>query len=128
MDPFATTVLIGAGSAAGGYCRHAIVRALTHRYAPDFPWPTLLVNATGSLLAGALVLGLVDGLLTPTGHALAVAGFCGGYTTVSAFALDTLYLFRRRRIGLALVNVAATLGATVAGASIGFRLMGGWLG
>ena len=85
------------GSALGGVSRYFLSGVIARRVGETFPWGTLVVNVTG-----AFVIGLFGGLATDSSSLLgspdlwlfAVTGFCGGYTTVSSFSLQTLALAR----------------------------------
>lgn len=79
------------------------------------PWYTLLVNVSGSLLIGILIAGGIQGYW----HSLAVIGFCGGFTTFSAFSLELLRLLKGGYYSTAgiyiLLSVALSLGAAILG-------------
>jgi CrcB protein len=113
-------LLVAAGSAAGGVLRYAVGVALQHRVLAVFPYGTLAVNVTGSLLAGFLVrYALQSPLGTPELRALLVTGFCGGYTTFSAFSFESVQLFQdgdywRGTLNV-LLNVLLSLGAALLG-------------
>lgn len=122
-DILTTTIAVGLGSAAGGLARHIVVRALSRYQRAAFPWATLVVNVSGSFAAGALLAWLATAASSTPMQPLLLAGFCGGYTTVSAFALDTLYLSESRAHGLVAINVAASIIATIAAATLGFLVL-----
>lgn len=88
----------------------------------DYPWGTLAVNLSGSLLLGFLV-GLGAG--SPWMSVL-TTGFCGGYTTFSAASLETLELLRKNRPGLAaasgILQLMVALGAAAVGVAAGMSL------
>jgi CrcB protein len=72
----------------------------------EFPWGTLLVNASGSLLIG-LLLPLVQ--KNSLGEAFLLIGVCGGYTTFSAFSLQSLQLCEKGHLFPAAAYVAASI-------------------
>jgi fluoride exporter len=89
---------------------------------PGFPFATLVVNVVGSFAMGLLFVVLVErggGRFAP----LVLTGILGGFTTFSAFSLDTLALVEKGQGALALFYVAASvglsLGAVVAGLALG---------
>jgi fluoride exporter len=104
-----TAVLIG--GAIGGASRYFVAGAVTARLGAGFPWGTLTVNASGALAVGVLTALLAAGPLAAATHAqwLLIAGFCGSYTTVSSFALQTLALAQNGLRFAALANVIASL-------------------
>lgn len=112
-------LLVGAGGFLGSSLRYA-VSMLVQRAWPAFPAGTLAVNVTGCLLIGVLG-GLADTRQLMDGGARLfwMVGVLGGYTTFSAFALDTLALTGEGQLGRAFINIAAQvllgLGAAFAG-------------
>jgi CrcB protein len=106
------TLGVAVGSAIGGVLRvwltHWAARTLPHH----LPLGTILVNA-----AGSFAIGYVAAVATmrppafggPMGHQVLMAGVLGGFTTFSAFSLQTLLLAQEGRWGLAVVNVAASV-------------------
>jgi CrcB protein len=88
---------IAAGSALGGVARFALNEFVTDRVGRGFPWGTLLINALGSF-----AIGLFYTLTAPAGRWVVgeqgriffMVGICGGFTTFSAFSLQTLNLAR----------------------------------
>lgn len=119
---------IGAGGALGAIARHAVNHLVHQRQlSATFPTGIFLINIAGSfaigLLAGLLAGNRVD--LSPTLRAFVVVGFLGGFTTFSAFSLDTLALARAGHAGQAVLNVAGQVGLSLAGVWAGFRLGNG---
>jgi CrcB protein len=100
---------ISAGGVLGALARYGVAEAIPPG-AGAFPWSTLLVNATGSLLIGVLMVVVLD--LTSQ-HRLVRpflgAGVLGGYTTYSTFAVDAQRLVLAHEPLLALGYVAATV-------------------
>lgn len=103
-------VCVAAGSVFGGIARYCV--ALVLATGTGFPWATLFVNVTGSF-----VIGCYATLSGSSGHRPAsvqqrlfvMTGFCGGYTTFSAFSLETLMLVRAGMARTALVYVAVSV-------------------
>ena len=88
---------IGLGSAVGGMGRYWCFGVIARRFGETFPWGTIVVNVSGSLVIGFLAtLMSADGrlLLPPDARAFLMIGICGGYTTFSSFSLQTLNLAR----------------------------------
>jgi CrcB protein len=106
-----TALLVALGAAVGAPLRYLAGHLLDRRV----PWGTLIANLAGSAVLGVLVGAAVDG----NWLALLGAGFCGGLTTYSAFAVQTVHGGRRRGTAYAVATVtgclvAATLGHLLA--------------
>jgi CrcB protein len=118
--------LIATGGALGSCLRYEVGRFVTARLGVGFPWGTLLVNVTGSFLLGVfLTVALERARVDPRVRLFVAVGFCGGYTTFSTFAYETLRLLEERSFLLAAANVAgssvAGLAAVFAGALLARR-------
>lgn len=105
-----TYFLIAIGSALGGVARYGVGQLVGQRLAA-FPLATLLVNVLGSLAIG--VAAAISLQIKPSSaqltRELVIIGFLGGFTTFSAFSLQTLDLLRAGRLPLALANIASSL-------------------
>jgi CrcB protein len=103
-----TALLVALGAAVGAPLRFACASWLDDE---RFPTGTWLVNVVGSFLLGLL------GGAAVGGHALALlgTGFCGGFTTYSAFAVQTHRLGPARGASYVVATVAGSLGACVVG-------------
>lgn len=104
-----TVLLVALGAAAGAPLRFCVASW----WDDDLPYGTLAVNVIGSFLLGvfsALALG-------EHAYALLGTGFCGGFTTYSAFAVQSVSL-GRRGLGYALVTIVVSISA----AALGFML------
>jgi CrcB protein len=117
-------LLLALGGVAGALCRYHGARLVQARTASAFPLGTWLINLSGSLLLGLLV-----GLLShapsrlPTEISLLLGtGFCGAYTTFSAFAFETIQLWRQGRYGQALINLVGQPICGVCAAWLGLSL------
>ena len=113
-------VLIGIGGILGANARYLVSVWAARRIGASFPYGTLIVNLSGSLLLGFLATGIVGRVVYEREVQLLVSvGFLGAYTTFSTFAFESVGLVRRRAYVLATANV---LGSTVLG------LLGAWIG
>jgi CrcB protein len=103
-----TPLLVALGAAVGAPLRFAVASALD---AERFPRGTLAVNVVGSFLLGLLV------AAGASGHwaALLGTGFCGGFTTYSAFAVQTHRLGWRRGAAYAVLTIGLSLAACALG-------------
>src|SRR5690606_18058707 len=85
-----------------------------------FPYGTLTVNVIGSLLVGMLYVLLVERLqVGPEWRALLITGLLGGFTTFSAFSLETLLLFEQGELLKAVLNVVLSVVLCLAVAWVG---------
>ena len=88
-------VWISLGGAIGTAARFWLSGVVAQRYGQTFPYGTLAVNVTGSLIIGMFAaLTEPDGrwLVSPSFRQFFMIGICGGYTTFSSFSLQTLTL------------------------------------
>jgi len=101
--------LLTVGGAVGTNARYWLsVWIHNQRWTEHFPLATFTINVSGSLLLGLLVVPFYNRL--PTWWILLGVGFCGGYTTFSAFALETVALIHeKQKIDLAILNVLASV-------------------
>ncbi len=114
---------IAAGGAIGALSRYGLDRAIEVRSASSFPWATFVINVSGCLLVGFLVAAIVDRHEAPDWvRAGLVVGFCGGYTTFSTFAQETLDLAEGHELALALANVTLSVVVGIAAVVVGARL------
>ncbi|MCC5902485.1 MAG: CrcB family protein [Halomonas sp.] len=118
---FASLLLVALGGALGGMGRFAVSNLIAHLLGKAFPWGTLVVNASGALIAGWL-LGYYGMLTTQPLWLFAVAGLLGGYTTVSSFSLQTLELWQSGHPLRAAINIAVTLVLGLAMGTLGWLL------
>lgn len=98
-------LLVALGGALGSVTRYALSAAALRILGSGLPYGTITVNLAGSLGAG-LILGAFGNLsATPAMRAFLLIGFLGGFTTFSAFSLETISLFRDGQTKLAVVNI-----------------------
>ena len=103
---------IGLGSALGGMARHWCNGAVARMAGVGFPYGTLAINVLGSFVIGVAssTMGSEGRFATgPTAQQFVMVGVCGGYTTFSAFSLQTLALIQGDQWPAAGANVAASV-------------------
>jgi CrcB protein len=99
-------VYIGTAGAVGTLLRYWLSETVSQRFGETFPTGTLVVNLVGCFLAGLLLFFMFDrGLGSPTARAVLLIGLLGGFTTFSAFGLQTFTLMRDGEVGLAFLNI-----------------------
>jgi CrcB protein len=109
VNTLTTYTVIALGSAIGGVGRHWFGLQVAQRMGPSFPWGTLFVNVTGSFLIG-FVAAITDTRPdSQTTREFLMVGILGGYTTFSAFSLQTIALVRDGRLLFAGANVALSV-------------------
>jgi CrcB protein len=119
--------LVMVGGAIGGIARFAVSTLVGRQLGEAFPWGTFIVNVSGALLIGVLA-----GLARKAGGLFAedlfrdfvVVGICGGYTTVSSFALQSVTLALEDERASAIFYVALSAAACVGAVACGFALAG----
>lgn len=106
------------GGGLGAVARHGLSLAVNHR----LPLATLLVNILGSFALGAAV-AIIAAESVGEGWEQAVFGFCGGFTTFSSFAYQTLDLHRRETLLHAAANIVLSLALCLAAFWLGLALV-----
>jgi CrcB protein len=114
-------LLVIIGAAVGAPLRYLTDRAVQMKHDTVFPWGTLVVNVTGSLVLGLLTGAASAGHASPHLQLLIGTGLCGALTTYSTFSYETLRLTETGAAFYATANVilsvTAGLGAAFAGVS-----------
>lgn len=113
-----TLLSVALGGAIGASGRYLVNVSAMRALGPAFPAGTMIVNVLGSFLMGVLFVVLAK----KGGNAYApllMTGVLGGFTTFSAFSLDTLTLFERGQVGTAAAYVALSVGLSLAALVIG---------
>ena len=102
-------VLIAVGGAAGAVARYLVDTTISQRWPSAFPWGTLAVNLSGSLVLGVLFALTVErGVLPASSRAPVMIGFIGAYTTFSTFMLESWRLIEDGAVGLAVANIVGS--------------------
>ncbi|RYG92588.1 fluoride efflux transporter CrcB [Loktanella sp. IMCC34160] len=120
-----TTLLsIAAGGAIGATARYLTNTAVMRLVGPGFPWGTVVANVAGSFLMGVLVVVLAH----KGGMRFApflMTGVLGGFTTFSAFSLDTMTLIERGATAQAGAYVLGSVVLSVTALAVGMVLARG---
>ena len=117
-------LIVFLGGGLGAALRHGINLVCARTLGTEFPYGTLIINVTGSL-----VMGLIAGYLAFKGNAsqharlFLMTGILGGYTTFSAFSLDAALLYERGQLGLAALYVLASVILSIGGLFAGLALV-----
>jgi CrcB protein len=117
-------LIVFLGGGLGAALRHGINLVSARTLGTEFPYGTLIINVTGSL-----VMGLIAGYLAFKGNAsqharlFLMTGILGGYTTFSAFSLDAALLYERGQLGLAALYVLASVILSIGGLFAGLALV-----
>ena len=115
---------VGAGGVVGAVARYLVVAWLNGATGgAAFPYGTLAVNAVGCLVIG-LVAGLWDGHrpLSAEAQAFLIVGVLGGFTTFSAFGIETVRLLRDGAYLAGAANVLLQLGVGLVAVAVGLRI------
>lgn len=117
-------ILLALAGGIGAASRFWIDGEIRQRWRTVLPVATIVINVSGSLLIG-LIAGAHLYLGLPTSWQTVLAtGFCGGYTTFSTAAVETVRLAQGRERGRAVLNALGTVVLTVAAAALGLGLIG----
>ena len=118
-------ISVALGSIVGGVARYLVSVLFVSQFGNGFPWATLFVNVTGSFIIGfyAALTG-PDGRLfvSPRQRQFVMVGICGGYTTFSAFSLETFRLAQSGDIQSASLNLFISVIGWMAAVWIGHAL------
>jgi fluoride exporter len=95
---FKNILWVGLGGALGSITRYLGYKYITQLYPQSFPIGTFVVNILGCFLIG-LFYGLANKheYFTPAFRLFVMAGFCGGFTTFSAFTLESMQLLNQQK-------------------------------
>jgi CrcB protein len=116
-------LLIALGGAAGSVLRYLIGGMVQRAIHPDFPIGTFVVNVIGCLLIGAFAKLFMHSQTELPLRATLMVGFCGGFTTFSAFSNETLGLMQggewMKAGAYVVLSCVVCLGATATGFAFG---------
>ena len=112
---------ISVGALLGANLRYFLSKLVTRYSDAAFPYSTLLINVTGSLILGFFLIWTTERVLAdPFWRSLVAVGFCGSYTTFSSYAFETMAYFEQGHWTMFAANILANnllcLVAVLAGA------------
>ena len=101
-------VIVALGAIFGANLRYILSRLVAKLIGPAFPYGTLLINVSGSFIVGWFMIWTTERVLVdPRWRLLIVIGFCGGFTTFSSYAFETMAYFEQGQWGLMATNILA---------------------
>jgi fluoride exporter len=113
--------LLAVGAVVGAFLRYKMVESPTTIY--GLPVNVLVVNIIGSFILGLFSILSVGFNLDSQYTLLVAVGFCGSFTTMSSFALETSNLIDANRFSLMALNILSNVGLSL-GAVLGGRTLG----
>lgn len=119
-------LLVALGGAMGSVARYGLSGVILHHTLDwRFPAGTFAVNVIGCLAAGVLA-GLAEkhDFFSGDVRVLLFTGLLGGFTTFSAFGLETMHLLKRGELGVAAANVVLSVAAGLLALWLGMGLSG----
>ena len=117
-------LIVGLGSFCGGALRYYISTLMKSACVQGFPWGTLSVNLAGCLLIG-LLLGIFSrcGVQSNSWSLLLTIGFCGGFTTFSTFANESLQMLQSGNTLNLIIYILASVIVGIALVALGYWLV-----
>ena len=127
MMTWQTYLGVMAGGAAGVGARLFLSNYIANQFGQSFPWGTLIVN-----VSGCFIIGLFSGITGPDGlfmtsplvRQIITIGILGGFTTFSAFSLQTISLLADGEFFYGASNIVASLLFCLAGTWLGLAMAG----
>jgi CrcB protein len=116
-------ILISLGAIVGANLRYLISRDTARWLGPVFPYGTMFINIAGSFIVGFFMIWTTERMLVdPRWRLLVVVGFCGGFTTFSSFAYETMAYFEQGQWMLMAANFLGNNVLCLLGALAGMGL------
>jgi CrcB protein len=116
-------LIISIGAIVGANARYLISRLAAKELGPVFPYGTLFINVTGSLVVGFFMVWAAERVLVdPRWRLLIVVGFCGAFTTFSSYAYETMAYFEQGQWLLMCTNILTNNILCLLGALAGMAL------
>lgn len=125
MEAWIRVAVLSVGGALGVNARYWLGVWISRWASPQFPWATFTINVSGSFAIGFVTMAMTRWLPYANVRLLVVVGFLGGYTTFSTFAYDSLALWERGEVRLALANMAGSVLAGFVAVALGVAVARG---
>jgi CrcB protein len=117
-------LIVFLGGGVGAALRHGVNLLSARLFGNAFPWHTLIENVTGSLAMGLLgAYFALKGDASQHWRLFLTTAILGGYTTFSAFSLDTVLLYERGETAMAALYVLASVALAIGGLVAGLALV-----
>jgi fluoride exporter len=101
-------LVVALGAVFGANLRYVMSRYAAKLLGPVFPYGTLVINVLGSFVVGWFVIWSTERvLLDPRWRLLVVVGFCGGFTTFSSYAFESMAYFEQGQWRLMVLNIVS---------------------
>jgi fluoride exporter len=120
----ANYLLVAIGGALGSVARVWAISVVSSRFGTAFPWGTLVVNTVGSFIIGVAAGLSFEGrtAISSSTRIFLMAGICGGFTTFSAFSLQTLELLQQKQWLAASANALLSFALCLVAVWLGYIL------
>lgn len=100
--------MVSLGAVVGANLRYILSRYAAKMLGPVFPYGTLIINIVGSFIVGWFMIWTTERvLIDPRWRLLIVVGFCGGFTTFSSYAFESMAYFEQGQWALMTINILA---------------------
>ena len=101
-------IMVSLGAVVGANLRYILSRYAAKMLGPVFPYGTLIINIVGSFIVGWFMIWTTERvLIDPRWRLLIVVGFCGGFTTFSSYAFESMAYFEQGQWALMTINILA---------------------
>jgi CrcB protein len=114
-----TLLLIGTGGFIGSVLRYLVALLFQNKAFSAFPYGTLTVNVVGCFVIGVVFAFAEKGNLSTDWRLFLATGICGGFTTFSAFSIETVALMKAGQVVPAALYIVASVGLGVAATLLG---------
>lgn len=113
---------VGLGGLLGSIARYAVALSIGGTETGRFPWATFVVNCVGCLFIGLLAGGFARAPVPEGARLFLITGILGGFTTFSAFGLESVNLLRNGELAVALLYIQGSVLVGVLAVWIGVRI------